>query len=45
MVHKQTTIMGLLKPILKNLGQHAMSCDMENVVTIDMIHNAETLWN
>ena len=33
-----------MKPILKN-PEHTMSSDMEQVVTIDMVHDAETLKN
>ena len=37
--------MDLSKPSLKNPEEHPMSSDMEKVVTIDMVHDAETLKN
>ena len=41
--HKQIAIIDFLKPILNNLEEHPISSDMEQVVTIDMVHDAETL--
>ena len=41
--HKQITLMGLLKPILKNTEEWAMASGMERVVTIDMVHGSDTL--
>ena len=42
---KQTTIMDLLKSILKNPAGCPVSNDMEQVVTFDKVHNTETLKN
>ena len=39
-VHIQITIIDLLKPIFKNLVEHTMSSDMEQVVTVDIVHDA-----
>ena len=42
---KQIATMHLLKPILKNLEEHPMPSDMEQVVTIDMEHDVVTMKN
>ena len=41
--HKEITISDLLKPIPKIPEEHLMSSDIVQVVTIDMVHDAETL--
>ena len=43
--YKQITITDSLKPILKNLEEHSMSSDTEQVEIIDMVHVTETLKN
>ena len=44
-VHKQITIIDLMKPILKNTEEHPMSLNMGQAVIIDMECDAEALKN
>ena len=37
--------MDFAKPILKNPEDHLMSSDMEQIVTTDMVNDAETMEN
>ena len=37
--------MDVLKPVFKNPGEHPMSNDVQQLVTVDMVHDAETLKN
>ena len=39
-VYKHKTVTDLLEPILKNEEEHPMSSDMEQIMTINMVHEA-----
>ena len=43
--HKQITIVDLLRPILMNTEDGSIAIDMEQVVIIDIVHDAEMLKN